>query len=98
MNCRCTTGVFTKVFPSAGITQLYEETDERDTVSTLHGDPVKNADGTFTGKKTDKDHTDSIDHIVGLGEGYKVLRYKVVEDQNALNATDHSPVYADIIL
>jgi len=42
------------------------------------------------------DYMASIDHIVGLGDGYKVLQYRVVEDQDALDATDHSPVFADI--
>lgn len=98
MNCRRSSGVFAKVYPNAGILPLYDEAVEKDDVSSHHGDPVKNPDGSFTGRKTDKDHTYSIDHIVGFGEGYKVLSYKIVEDQFALNATDHSPVYADIIL
>jgi endonuclease/exonuclease/phosphatase family metal-dependent hydrolase len=42
------------------------------------------------------DYMASIDHIVGLGDGYKVLQYRVVEDQDALDASDHSPVFADI--
>lgn len=40
----------------------------------------------------------SIDHIVALGDGFKVSGYRVVTDQSALDATDHSPVYADIEL
>ena len=40
----------------------------------------------------------SIDHMVGYGEGYKVSEYYIVEDQDALDATDHSPVYVDIEL
>lgn len=98
MNCKCTSGVFTKVYPNAGITQLWDEAVEKDDVSSHHGDPKKNADGSFTGSKTKNDHTHSIDHIVGYGEGYKVLRYRIVEEQYALDATDHSPVYADIVL
>jgi len=38
----------------------------------------------------------SIDHIVGMGEGFEVSQYRVIEDQAALDATDHSPVYADV--
>lgn len=38
----------------------------------------------------------SIDHIVGRGDGFDVLQYRVVEDEDALNASDHSPVWADI--
>lgn len=98
MNSRCTSHMFTKIYPNAGISQLYDEAVEKDNVCSHHGDPVKNSDGSFTGKKTDKDHTYSIDHIVGFGEGYKVLSYRIVEEQYALDATDHSPVYADILL
>ncbi len=98
MNCTCTSGVFTKVYPKAGVSMLYNEAIEKDDISSHHGDPVKNEDGSFTGAKTEKDHTHSIDHIVARGEGYKVLTYKIVTDQYALDATDHSPVYADIVL
>ena len=38
----------------------------------------------------------SIDHIIGLGERFIVEQYRVIEDKQALDATDHSPVYADI--
>lgn len=44
------------------------------------------ADGYFT----------SIDHIIALGDGFEVLQYRVIEDQYALDATDHSPVFADV--
>lgn len=40
----------------------------------------------------------SIDHIIALGNGYMVQAYRVVEEQDALDATDHSPVFADITL
>lgn len=43
-------------------------------------------------------HLCSIDHIVALGDGFKVVSYCVVEDQKALDATDHSPVFADVDL
>ena len=38
----------------------------------------------------------SIDHIVALGDNFKILQYRVVTDQPALDATDHSPTYADV--
>ncbi|MBE7044637.1 MAG: hypothetical protein E7397_03840 [Ruminococcaceae bacterium] len=40
----------------------------------------------------------SIDHIVGLGDNFEVMQYRVVEDQDALDVSDHSPVYADVEL
>jgi endonuclease/exonuclease/phosphatase family metal-dependent hydrolase len=42
------------------------------------------------------DYFTSIDHIVSLGDGFTVKQYRIVEDQGALDATDHSPVYADV--
>ena len=42
------------------------------------------------------DSFSSIDHIVALGESFKVKAYRVIEDKAALDATDHSPVYADV--
>lgn len=98
MNCNIKSSVFEKIYPENNIKCLYDLTSERDDVNSLHGDPERGADGKFHGKKTDKDHTYSIDHIVALGTGFDVLRYKVVEDQYALDASDHSPVYADIEL
>jgi endonuclease/exonuclease/phosphatase family metal-dependent hydrolase len=38
----------------------------------------------------------SIDHIVGLGDGFTVKEYRVIEDREALDASDHSPIYADV--
>ncbi len=49
-------------------------------------------------RKDQEGYYTSIDHMIGLGEGFKVMQYRVVEDQEALDATDHSPVYADIFL
>jgi len=61
-----------------------------------HGDPVRGEDGRYHGKKTQNDKSLSIDHMVGFGEGYKVSEYYIIEDQDALDATDHSPVYVDV--
>lgn len=41
-------------------------------------------------------HLFSIDHILALGSEFEVKQYRVIEDQDALDATDHSPVLADI--
>lgn len=81
MNCTCTSGVFTKVYPKARVSTLYNEAIEKDDISSHHGDPVRNEDGSFTGVKNEKDHTYSIDHIVAYSEGYTVLTYKIVVDQ-----------------
>lgn len=40
----------------------------------------------------------SIDHIISLGDGFSVSSYRVVEDAESLDASDHCPVYADVSL
>lgn len=97
MNCNISHGVFTEVYKENGVELLYDMACEKDDVCTLHGDPVADENGLYHGKTTDKDHTESIDHIVSLGrDGFKVLSYRVVTEQYILDATDHSPVFADI--
>jgi endonuclease/exonuclease/phosphatase family metal-dependent hydrolase len=41
-------------------------------------------------------HLSSIDHLVALGDSFQVPTYRVIEDQDALDATDHSPVFVDV--
>lgn len=98
MNCRCTSKAFTVVYLLNGIVQLYDIAEKKDDIGSHHGDPVKAADGNFKGSRSGLDHTYSIDHIIGTKDGYNVKSYSVVEDSYVLDATDHSPVYADIEL
>ena len=98
MNCTRSSRVFKIVYPANEVVQLFDVAEERDLVSSHHGDPVVSADGSYHGEKTARDYNHSIDHIVGLGGDFKVTEYRIVEDQYALDATDHSPVYADIDL
>ena len=114
MNATVSESVF-DVFAEHEIKKLYDMTEYRDTVCSVHGNPKLGEDGMFHGHKAtpetisnfrtilclpDENVTDgyfsSIDHIVALGNNFKVLQYRVAEDQNALDASDHSPVYADI--
>jgi len=46
--------------------------------------------------ETDDFHLTSIDHILGLGDNFDVLQYRVIEEDDAVNASDHSPVYVDV--
>ncbi len=96
MNSYCTTRVFETVYPMHGIRHLYELAETRDDVSSHHGDPVRDENGMYHGSRTDKDHTGSIDHILALGKDFRVSQYRIVTDTAVLDATDHSPVYADI--
>ena len=81
----------------ATIRHLWDLAETKTDICSHHGDPVLGEDGKYHGKKTAAAHTGSIDHIVGLGQ-FTVQNYAVVEDQDALDATDHSPVYADVTL
>lgn len=105
-----------EVYAENKVTPLYDMAEEKDTVCSVHGDPVRGEDGMFHGKKATAEYINwfrkvlllpetevegyfsSIDHIVALGEGFRVTQYRVIEDQDALDATDHSPVYADVQL
>ncbi len=114
MNATATEGVF-DVYKQNDVKKLLDLSEYRDSACTIHGNPVKTADGNYHGRTatkeyvaslrryfqvpdstSDADSCVSIDHIVALGDDFKVLQYRVIEDQDALDATDHSPVYADI--
>lgn len=97
MNTRFGSEVFA-VYEKEQISCLINEADQASDVASHHGNPVRGADGRFHGQKAQKDKQYSIDHIIACGESYHVLEYKVVEDQDALDATDHSPVYVDVEL
>lgn len=98
MNCIRSSQVFKVIYVVNGLAHLYDLTENKDAVSSMHGDPVPDSDGNYHSEKTRMDYTSSLDHILAMGEGYKVLQYRVIEDQYALDASDHSPVYADIEL
>lgn len=73
------------------------EAVESSNVGSHHGDPVRGEDGKYHGEKTAKDYTKSIDHIFFRGD-IKPQKFDVVEDQFALDASDHSPIYCDFEL
>ncbi len=95
MNTVISSRVF-EVYSENGVRHLFDLATEKDTSSSHHGDPVLGKDGRYHGAKTDKDFNFSIDHIVVLGDVKTVLQYRIIEDIEALDATDHSPVYADL--
>lgn len=96
MNCTVSSGVF-KVYAENGVRHLRELADVHSDISSHHGDPVRGEDGFYHGKPTPNDWSCSIDHIVGLG-AFTVQNYRIITEQDALDATDHSPVYADVTL
>ncbi len=87
-----------EVYRENGIVDLNDIAEIQCEVGSQHANPVILPDGRCKGEKTAKDRTGSIDHILVLGDGFRVREYKVIEDQEALDSTDHSPVYADIEL
>ncbi|MBQ5816688.1 MAG: endonuclease/exonuclease/phosphatase family protein [Oscillospiraceae bacterium] len=95
MNCVLASDVF-KVYAENDVQHMLDLAEKKCLVGSHHGDPVLGEDGRYHGTKTEKDKNLSIDHMVALGDGFKVLEYMIVEDQKALDATDHSPVYVDI--
>lgn len=96
MNCYVSSLAF-KVYEKENVAQLIEKAKDADRITSWHGDPVRGEDGKYHGTTIEKDYTASIDHIVGIGK-YDVEKYAIVTDQTALDATDHSPVYADIVM
>lgn len=97
LNARIDSEVF-QVFDENGVKDLIDEAETASWVSSWHGDPERGEDGRYHGKKTQADKSHSLDHMMGYAGGYRVKEYKVVEDQDALDATDHSPVYVDVEL
>lgn len=71
-----------------------EEAEVTMMVSTHHGDPKRGEDGLYHGEATMRTAENSIDHIVYLGNA-SPIEFRVVEDQDALDATDHSPIWCD---
>ncbi|NMA45772.1 MAG: hypothetical protein GX945_04350 [Lentisphaerae bacterium] len=68
--------------------------------SSHHGDPRRGDDGKYHGtpkpEKNEKRY--SIDHLLVAPEQVHVHRLHVVLDQDALDASDHSPIFMDISL
>lgn len=95
MNANIYSSVFT-VYDSEDIQNLADIAPEKPTCSTIHRSPVRGPDGQFHGLRTGSPFENSIDHIVGTEDSYSVVDFQVVIDQEALDATDHSPVFADI--
>ena len=95
LNCDGTSDVFKK-FRENGVTDLFDEAEKRQDITSWHGDPVRGEDGKYHGEaEPDIPYIKSLDHIIGIGD-YKVTNHAVVIDGDALDASDHSPVYADI--
>lgn len=96
MNSERTAAIFS-LYEQQGLFHLFDVAVQRRDVSSHHGNPEKGEDGLYHGCPTDRPHTHSIDHMLVMGQ-VTVTTYEVVEDQPALDASDHSPVYADVMI
>lgn len=84
-----------KYFNQQGWVTSHAIAKERSEMSSWHGDPVRGEDNRYYGETTDEAKECSIDHI-GMKAETAVTKQAVVIDADALDATDHSPIYADI--
>ena len=73
----------------------YELADEFSEVSSNHGDPIRDENGIYRGKRTTNDKTMSLDHVATFKGEIPIKKHMVVEDTLILDASDHSPVYID---
>ena len=68
-----------------------------DETASHHGDPVRGEDGHYHGKTTENRYPVSIDHMLFLGDAVPA-EFRVIVDQDALDATDHSPILGDLVI
>jgi len=94
LNCRVDSSTWKYLYKNGWRTS-FDCTDDHSACSSNHYDPIIHPDGTCTGKTTNEPKEFSIDHI-GIPDGIKVLRQYAVTDREALDASDHSPIYADV--
>lgn len=99
LNCTKYAGPF-QYFSENGIVRLLSVAQTFSKKSSHHGNPVEDENGKFHGSLPKNPEAKAIDHIIGLYEGFdcEVLTYQLILDQPVLDASDHSPVYADIVL
>lgn len=84
-----------KYLEDANWRSSYLIADESSKLASWRCDPERGDDNCFHGKLTDKTCEDSIDHI-GASKFCHILRQETVTDSDALDASDHCPVFADI--
>lgn len=99
LNCSAYAGPF-QYFTEHNIVRLRDIASTFSKKSSHHGDPKLGKDKQYHGSLPKNPEVKSLDHIIGLRGTvpYDVLTYQVILDQNVLDASDHSPVYADIVL
>ena len=97
LNCFITSEAY-KTFLDNGLTPLYDIAIVKENKTTYHGYPQRGEDGFYHSTMSDRGREFAFDHILVYGGEITVSNYIVVEDQDALDATDHNPVFADVII
>ena len=95
LNCFITSEAY-KTFLNEGLIPLYDIASEKEDITTYHGYPQRGDDNRYHSTMVNKSREFAFDHILGYNDDFKVSIYKVITDQDALDATDHNPVYADV--
>ena len=87
-------------FADYGFVNAKSEADVTDPRSTLPGRPKRGADGKFHGVpgNTEGPKRCWLDHVLYTPETIHATKHAVVIDQDALDASDHSPVIVDFEL
>lgn len=96
LNCRISSEAFRYLMDN-GCVNMQKAAKKTSEISSHHGDPVRGEDGKYHGSITENGADCSIDHIVLYGDA-EISEYNVITDREALDATDHSPVYADVTI
>ena len=98
-NCR-TNSTALQTLRQAGYASAQSVAPEATCASSHHGDPVRDAAGVYRGKVRAKENTPatSIDHLFLEVSCILPLRETVILDQDALDVSDHSPIYLDFTI
>lgn len=96
-NCRVDSDPL-NVLQDAGYFSAQEIANDASPEASHHGDPVRGKDGKYHGfpRPAENVKAQSIDHIFLEKTAFTVLKERVVLDQDALDSSDHSPVYVDL--
>ncbi len=89
-----------RLLKTRGFSSAQEVADEASPVCSHHGDPKRDDAGRYRGAPRPSDNVKarSIDHLLVSAASVRVLRETVILDQDALDASDHSPIFMDVAL
>ncbi|MBO5438248.1 MAG: endonuclease/exonuclease/phosphatase family protein [Thermoguttaceae bacterium] len=96
-NCRIGSNPM-KHFAENGWVSAQEAAESASPECSHHGNPVRGEDGIYRGFPRRKGNVkaNSIDHVLVEQNKFRVLTERVILDPDALGASDHSPIYADV--